>query len=311
MVSKMNKADLYKAYKVLDFSHKKIEMELNDMKECHDEAMGYGEENEAKWAECDDLREENDSLKEENKELKEENEKISFNLLSSSLGELNKISTENEKLKEENKKLKLSRTGQAQEYYALSKSYDKLKEENEKLKEKYEKYRVRNCDRMEELVKALSPWKKNHEDHKRILEAIVELKEEHQKLLDDIELHPDYEETIKSTIEEFIKSMKEKIDEESDDEEDAAQAAALAAFDNDSDDESNPPCVTCGGCHGRFVDGESYCDDWDCVNSDDEEVSFCGVNGHRCEECTDCARSKVCDTCKCVGGCYEDCLSNS
>jgi len=64
---------------------------------------------------------------------------------------------------------------------------------------------------------------------------------------------------------------------DSDDEEDAAQAAALAAFDNDSDD---------------------------------EEVSFCGVNGHRCEECTDCARSKVCDTCKCVGGCYEDCLSN-
>tara|TARA_R100000951_G_scaffold116717_1_gene130086 strand:- start:16048 stop:16656 length:609 start_codon:yes stop_codon:yes gene_type:complete len=201
----MNKADLYKAYKALEQSHMKIEMELNELKE-----------NMLQFSHDFDSDEKN-------------------------------------------------------------KYYKKIGEENEKLKEKYEKFRVRNCDRMEELVKALSPWKKNHQDHKRILEAIVELKEEHQKLLDDIELHPDYEETIKSTIEEFIKSMKEKIDEESDDEEDAAQAAALAAFDNDSDD---------------------------------EEVSFCGVNGHRCEECTDCARSKVCDTCKCVGGCYEDCLSN-
>ena len=271
----MNKADLYKAYKVLDFSHKKIEMELNDMKDEIQYAEKIADSKKSSW-------ETNKRLLKENTQLKKENEMS---------GGLNKsFSIKNGNLNVENRK---------------------LKEENEKLKEKYAKFRARNCDRMEELVKALSPWKKNHEDHKRILEAIVELKEEHQKLLDDIELHPDYQETIKSTIEEFIKSMKEKIDEESDDEEDAAQAAALAAFDNDSDDESNPPCVTCGGCHGRFVDGESYCDDWDCVNSDDEEVSFCGVNGHRCEECTDCARSKVCDTCKCVGGCYEDCLSNS
>ena len=92
MVSKMKKADLYKAYKELEQSHMKIEMELNDMKE-----------------------------------------------------------------------------------------------ENKKLKEKYEKFRVRNCDRMEELVKALSPWKKDHQDHKRILEAIVELKEENEKLKRDID----------------------------------------------------------------------------------------------------------------------------
>jgi hypothetical protein len=102
-------------------------------------------------------------------------------------------------------------------------------------------------------------YKALEQSHMKIEMELNDIKEEHQKLLDDIELHPDYQETIKSTIEEFIKSMKEKIDEE----------------------------------------------------SDDEEVSFCGVNGHRCEECTDCARSKVCDTCKCVGGCYEDCLSNS
>tara|TARA_R100001369_G_scaffold82306_1_gene113900 strand:+ start:316 stop:702 length:387 start_codon:yes stop_codon:yes gene_type:complete len=33
---------------------------------------------------------------------------------------------------------------------------------------------------------------------------------------------------------------------------------------SDSDDEY-PVCNTCGGGHGRFVDGISYCDDWDCV----------------------------------------------
>ncbi len=60
--------------------------------------------------------------------------------------------------------------------------FSKLHEENKKLKEKQEYFRVRNCDRMEELVKALSPWKKNHGDHKRILEAIGELQEQIEKL---------------------------------------------------------------------------------------------------------------------------------
>ena len=164
----MNKADLYKAYKVLDFSHKKIEMELNDMKDEIQYAEKIADSKKSSW-------ETNKRLLKENTQLKKENEMS---------GGLNKsFSIKNGNLNVENRK---------------------LKEENEKLKEKYAKFRARNCDRMEELVKALSPWKKNHEDHKRILEAIVELKEEHQKLLDDIELHPDYEETIKSTIEEQI-----------------------------------------------------------------------------------------------------------
>jgi len=283
----MNKADLYKAYKVLDFSHKKIEMELNDMKDEIQYAEKIADSKKSSWETNKRLLKENTQLKEELKRSQHAEEEL-WEERGALKEEIHKLKW---KISEDNGTL-----NRAEERYKklmiTLKENRGLKEENEKLKEKHEKFRVRNCDRMEELVKALSPWKKNHEDHKRILEAIVELKEEHQKLLDDIELHPDYQETIKSTIEEFIKSMKEKIDEE-------------------SDDESNPPCVTCGGCHGRFVDGESYCDDWDCVNSDDEEVSFCGVNGHRCEECTDCARSKVCDTCKCVGGCYEDCLSNS
>ena len=67
----------------------------------------------------------------------------------------------------------------------LGQDFKKVKEENEKLKEKYETFRVRNCDRMEELVKALSPWKKNNQDHKRILEAIVELKQENEELKEE------------------------------------------------------------------------------------------------------------------------------
>ena len=63
---------------------------------------------------------------------------------------------------------------------------NELKEENKKLKDKYENFRVRNCNRMEEYVKALSPWKKNHQDHIRILEAIKELKDENKELKEQI-----------------------------------------------------------------------------------------------------------------------------
>ena len=66
------------------------------------------------------------------------------------------------------------------EHHRLKGENEDLKIENEKLKEKYEKIRVRSCDRNQELVKALSPWKKNQEDHKRILEAIVEQKGENE-----------------------------------------------------------------------------------------------------------------------------------
>ena len=191
MVSKMKKADLYKAYKELEQSHMKIEMELNDMKE-----------------------------------------------------------------------------------------------ENKKLKEKYEKFRVRNCDRMEELVKALSPWKKDHQDHKRILEAIVELKEENEKLKENMIKVPkgsmnygymkELEEENKKLKEEnekiggLVISQTQKLRYVSIKHNELVEEKNKKIL-NKSDDVDNPPCVTCGGCHGRFVDGESYCDDWDCVNSDDDD----------------------------------------
>ena len=219
----MNKADLYKAYKVLDFSHKKIEMELNDMKDEIQYAEKIADSKKSSWETNKRLLKENTQLKEELKRSQHAEEELW---------------EESGALKEEIHKLKW-----------------KISEDNGTLNRAEERYK--------KLMIALK-------ENRGLKQENEKLKEEHQKLLDDIELHPDYQETIKSTIEEFIKSMKEKIDEDSDDEEDAAQAAALVAFDNDSDDESNPPCVTCGGCHGRFVDGESYCDDWDCVNSDED-----------------------------------------
>ena len=67
-------------------------------------------------------------------------------------------------------------------YGSLEEENEQLKQENEKLKEKIEKRRLVNCRKSEELVKALSPWKKDHQDHKRILEVIGELKQENEKL---------------------------------------------------------------------------------------------------------------------------------
>mgnify|MGYP003631996253 CR=1 FL=1 len=57
--------------------------------------------------------------------------------------------------------------------------------ENKALEYRVKKYKAMNWKRMDDLVKALSPWKKNHRDHKRILEAIGELKEENKKLKSD------------------------------------------------------------------------------------------------------------------------------
>ena len=67
-------------------------------------------------------------------------------------------------------------------YIDLLAMVKELKEENKKQKERAEKFRVRLCDRNQELVKALSPWKKEHQDHKRILEAIGELKQQNDNL---------------------------------------------------------------------------------------------------------------------------------
>ena len=75
-----------------------------------------------------------------------------------------------------------TKTEQTNEIKMLHEVIADYKLQNEKLKAKAEVIRVRNCDRMEELVKALSPWKKNYNDHKRIIESIYELKAENKEL---------------------------------------------------------------------------------------------------------------------------------
>ena len=39
------------------------------------------------------------------------------------------------------------------------------------------------------------------------------------------------------------------------------------------------------------------------------DVKQCGDNDWRCEDCTHCARTRVCGDCGCVGGCYNDCVN--
>ena len=108
----------------------------------------------------------------------------------------------NEKLKEENKKLKdeIKKINQEWEmevnecraiYFRRMEDIKKLKEENEKLKETI---------------------KEQQKEIDIVLKERREGDEEHQKLLDDIELHPDYEDTIKSTIETAQKELKKEND---------------------------------------------------------------------------------------------------
>ena len=97
-------------------------------------------------------------------------------------------------LKKKNEKLETHLSESEHELYILkrdAKGYgeeevNEYREEIKKLQERAEKFRVRLCNRNEELVKALSPWKKNYEDHKRVLEAIAELKQENKNLKEEI-----------------------------------------------------------------------------------------------------------------------------
>ena len=84
-----------------------------------------------------------------------------------------------------------------------------LEEENKKQQERAETFRVRLCNRSEELVKALSPWKKEHQDHKRILEAIGELKEENKELKEQLAIKEAEQEEEAN----LICSLKERVEE--------------------------------------------------------------------------------------------------
>jgi hypothetical protein len=138
----------------------------------------------------DGLTEENEKLKkkyelslEQTEKLEEENKNLDKYLAETKIHLC--FEEDMEKLKEHLLCVKNRKDEEIQQYKDTLEEhfvhYDNLKEENKKQQERAEKFRVRLCDRNQELVKALSPWNKNHEDHKRILEAIVELKEELQQ----------------------------------------------------------------------------------------------------------------------------------
>lgn len=77
MASKMNKKELYEAYKKLEQSHMKIEMELNDVKSdlsaCEDELKEYKELFDKVRAERDDIQ---DDLSDEIHTLRKELERF-------------------------------------------------------------------------------------------------------------------------------------------------------------------------------------------------------------------------------------------
>jgi len=173
----------------LEEKNKKLEEEKKKLKEDLEKAWDQRGD---KWRKA-----RNKKLEEENKQLKEEVE-----VLRKGNETYEDLLAGEDGLIDKNKELKEPMVEELEDYLEMNgaeggvarsqgerdfykKKVVELKEENKKLKEKQEYFRVRNCDRMEELVKALSPWKKNHSDHKRILEAIGELKEENKKLKEE------------------------------------------------------------------------------------------------------------------------------
>lgn len=94
-----------------------------------------------------------------------------------------------------------------------------LKEKNEKLIEGKEIFRLRSCKRNQELVEALHPFKKDYQDHKRIIETIKELKKQNQNLMKQccsenrtIQLLIRENENLKETIQE-LKDENKKLQE--------------------------------------------------------------------------------------------------
>ena len=63
----------------------------------------------------------------------------------------------------------------------------------------------------------------------------------------------------------------------------------------------------------KTIIGDEYAE-WCCVDCNKvrrPDQYPCGdprINGYRCEECPHCMRTRVCDKCGCVGGCYDHCF---
>ena len=140
------------------------------------------------YSECEVRQSDMYRVKEENKKLQEKYDnmrEVRYSVSEMRQEQVRRLTEEIKKLTEEINQYKNESCESLVKEQKLYGQLFQFQEENKKLKEKQEYFRVRNCDRMEELVKALSPWKKNHSDHKRILEAIGELKEENKKLKEE------------------------------------------------------------------------------------------------------------------------------
>jgi hypothetical protein len=183
--------DLQKRIDGLTEENKKLKEEKKTLALLVKSADDFREECIKGWrSQVEKLKEENEKLKkkyelslEQTEKLEEENKNLDKYLAETKIHLC--FEEDMEKLKEHLLCVKNRKDEEIQQYKDTLEEhfvhYDNLKEENKKQQERAEKFRVRLCDRNQELVKALSPWKKNHEDHKRILEAIVELKEELQQ----------------------------------------------------------------------------------------------------------------------------------
>ena len=141
------------------------------------------------YSECEVRQSDMYRVKEENKKLQEKYDnmcEVRYSVSEMRQEQVRRLTEEIKKLTEEINQYKNESCESLVKEQKLYGQLFQFQEENKKLKEKQEYFRVRNCDRMEELVKALSPWKKNHSDHKRILEAIGELKEENKELKEQL-----------------------------------------------------------------------------------------------------------------------------
>lgn len=165
------------------------------------------------------LKEENRKLKDEIEEMKEENNNLE-NMLGESYSkhdiadmeyeieelvkkyndvkEMNELHDELnrkkdqviEEYKEKNQKLQMRISvndyTNKEENKKLKQQNEELKEQNEKLKKQHEKFRITIINRNDELSKIVCPDCK-YQDHKRIREGCLKLKEENEKLKEENE----------------------------------------------------------------------------------------------------------------------------
>jgi len=165
-----------------------------------------------------------------------------------------------------------SHTAMLNHINALGREVRELKEENEELKEEAEQNK-------QLFNTTFSEFMKLKEENEK-LKKQVELYTEHSKKLEkDAELSREFWFCFMDCKDNPDNPTKEEIDYWCDDNEKSDEIREyITQFRSDPSD-----------------------------SDDEEEEKECGVDGFRCEDCCECNRTRVCDECECVGGCYEHC----